>query len=334
MENYFKRILELFAKNDVSPDARAAFQRWIIDEKHAVEKDLALNNLWNQLEEGSRTEVTPQMRRSLKLVYRKIRERQGNSQTRILRFWQAAAAILLVALITTLYFTTAETPVKDDLIEQYVPIAGVTRLTLPDGTEVQMNATTTLLYPQQFTGETRSVYLIGEASFRVAHNEAMPFIVKSNDYQVTALGTAFNMRVYPGDPLLSTTLFSGSVEVRYNNLESARILLPSEQFTYNKNTGEESITRPDLFDVTAWQRGELTFKSATLEEIIAELERKYPVTFVYTANTLKADKYTFRFKSDTPLQLVMEIITEVSGHIKYRIEEDKCYILPLQSQHQ
>ncbi|KUK77915.1 MAG: Sigma factor regulatory protein, FecR/PupR family, partial [Proteiniphilum acetatigenes] len=314
--------------------ARAAFQRWIIDEKHAVEKDLALNNLWNQLEEGSRTEVTPQMRRSLKLVYLKIRERQGNSQTRILRFWQVAAAILLVALVTTLYFTTAETPVKDDLIEQYVPIAGVTHLTLPDGTEVQMNATTTLLYPQQFTGETRSVYLIGEASFRVAHNEAMPFIVKSNDYQVTALGTAFNMRVYPGDPLLSTTLLSGSVEVRYNNLESARILLPSEQFTYNKNTGEESITRPDLFDVTAWQRGELIFKSATLEEIIAELERKYPVTFVYTANTLKADRYTFRFKSDTPLQLVMEIITEVSGHIKYRIEEDKCYILPLQSQHQ
>ncbi len=334
MENYFKRILELFAKKDVSPDARAAFQRWIIDEKHAVEKDMALNNLWNQLEEGSRTEVTPQMRRSLKLVYLKIRERQGNSQTRILRFWQAAAAILLVALVTTLYFTTAETPVKDDLIEQYVPIAGVTRLTLPDGTEVQMNATTTLLYPQQFTGETRSVYLIGEASFRVAHNEAMPFIVKSNDYQVTALGTAFNMRVYPGDPLLTTTLLSGSVEVRYNNLESARILLPSEQFTYNKNTGEESITHPDLFDVTAWQRGELIFKSATLEEIIAELERKYPVTFVYTANTLKADRYTFRFKSDTPLQLVMEIITEVSGHIKYRIEEDKCYILPLQSQHQ
>ncbi|HCC86656.1 MAG TPA: anti-sigma factor [Porphyromonadaceae bacterium] len=334
MENYFKRILELFAKNDVSPDARAAFQRWIIDEKHAVEKDLALNNLWNQLEEGSRTEVTPQMRRSLKLVYLKIRERQGNSQTRILRFWQVAAAILLVALVTTLYFTTAETPVKDDLIEQYVPIAGVTHLTLPDGTEVQMNATTTLLYPQQFTGETRSVYLIGEASFRVAHNEAMPFIVKSNDYQVTALGTAFNMRVYPGDPLLSTTLLSGSVEVRYNNLESARILQPSEQFTYNKNTGEESITRPDLFDVTAWQRGELIFKSATLEEIIAELERKYPVTFVYTANTLKADRYTFRFKSDTPLQLVMEIITEVSGHIRYRIEEDKCYILPLQSQHQ
>lgn len=330
MENYFKRILELFAKNNVSPDARDAFHRWITDEKHAVEKDAALNDMWNHLAEGSRTEVTPQMRRSLKLVYRKISEQQGNTQTRFLHLWRAAAAILLVALVTTIYFTAGEPPVKDDLIEQYVPIAGLTRLTLPDGTEVQMNATTTLLYPQQFTGETRSVYLIGEASFRVAHNEAMPFIVKSNDYQVTALGTEFNMRVYPGDPLLSTTLLSGSVEVRYNNLESARILLPSEQFTYNKNTGEESITRPDLFDVTAWQRGELIFKSATLEEIIAELERKYPVSFVYTANTLKEDKYTFRFKSDTPLHLVMEIIAEVSGHIRYRIEEDKCYILPLQ----
>ena len=58
MENYFKRILELFAKNNVSPDARDAFHRWITDEKHAVEKDAALNDMWNHLAEGSRTEVT------------------------------------------------------------------------------------------------------------------------------------------------------------------------------------------------------------------------------------------------------------------------------------
>lgn len=288
-----------------------------------------MHELWDSLSEGSQKEVTPQTRRSLKVVRKKINMGQGNAGNKFLRLWQVAAAMLLIALISTLYLTQDETPVNADLIEQYVPIGGMTHLILPDGTEVQMNSTTTLLYPQQFNGESRSVYLMGEANFKVARNEEKPFVVKSNDYQVTALGTEFDMKVYPGDPLLSTTLLSGSVEVRYNNMQTSRILQPDEQFSYNRSTEEETISRPDLFDVTAWQRGELVFKAATLEEIIAELERKYPVSFVYTANTLKADRYTFRFKSDTPLQMVMDIITEVSGHIRYRMEDDKCYILPL-----
>ena len=329
MENYFHKIIDLFTKTDVSPSLRNEFYRWITAQEHASEKDNALHELWDSLSEGSQKEVTPQTRRSLKVVLQKIKMGQGYAGNKFLRLWQVAAAILLIALISTLYLTQDEIPVNADLIEQYVPIGGMTHLILPDGTEVQMNSTTTLLYPQQFNGESRSVYLMGEANFKVARNEEKPFVVKSNDYQVTALGTEFDMKVYPGDPLLSTTLLSGSVEVRYNNMQTSRILQPDEQFSYNRSTEEETISRPDLFDVTAWQRGELVFKAATLEEIIAELERKYPVSFVYTANTLKADRYTFRFKSDTPLQMVMDIITEVSGHIRYRMEDDKCYILPL-----
>lgn len=137
------------------------------------------------------------------------------------------------------------------------------------------------------------------------------------------------MKVYPDDTLLTTTLFSGSVEVRFNNMESSLILNPSEQFTYNKRTKEETISRPNLDDVTAWQRGELVFRSATLEEIIPVLERKYPYSFVYTVSTLRNDRYTFRFKENTPLQEIMDIIVEVSGNIKYRIEDNKYYLSPL-----
>ena len=192
-----------------------------------------------------------------------------------------------------------------------------------------MNSTATLLYPERFTGETRSVYLIGEANFKVAKNEKQPFVVKSNDFQATALGTEFNIKAYPGDSALSATLLSGSIEVRFNNMLSALILKPNEHFTYNRYTKEEAISQPDIYDVTAWQRGELVFKSVTLEEIITALERKYPYSFVYTVNALKHDKYTFRFKGDTPFREVMDIIAEVSGNIKYRIENNKCYISPI-----
>lgn len=112
-------------------------------------------------------------------------------------------------------------------------------------------------------------------------------------------------------------------------MESSLILNPSEQFTYNKRTKEETISRPNLDDVTAWQRGELVFRSATLEEIIPVLERKYPYSFVYTVSTLRNDRYTFRFKENTPLQEIMDIIVEVSGNIKYRIEDNKYYLSPL-----
>ena len=328
MENYFNRIIELFVKSDVSPSLQADFYRWLADGKFSNKKVEALHDLWKKMMENREigSETSADTWHSLAAVYKKIKERQYHTHRKLLRFWQISAACLVIAFVTTFYFTHNSKGETADLIEQYVPVAEMGHLTLPDGTEVQMNSTATLLYPKQFTGKSRSVYLIGEANFKVARNEKMPFIVKSNDFQVTALGTEFNIRAYPGDSILSATLLSGSVEVRYNNLKSALTLKPNEQLAYNKFTKNESVHYPDMSEVTAWQRGELVFKSTSLGEIITVLERRYPYSFVYALSSLKEDKYTFRFKENTSLTEVMDIIVRVSGSIKYRIEDDKCYI--------
>lgn len=326
MENYFKKIIDLFTQSDVSTSLQDEFHRWLTGEKFSREKENALRDLWNHTEESTLTEMSNQTRQSMDDVFKKIRERQRTVNVKRLRFWQISAAILLIALLSTLYFLPNKTPANNHLIEQYTSIAEKTHLTLPDGTEVQLNSTAILLYPSQFSGDSRGVYLIGEANFKVAENAAQPFIVRSNDYQVTALGTEFNMKSYPNDPILSTTLLSGSVEVLFNNLEEAVILKPNEQFTFNRQTKEESITHPDMEDVTAWQRGELVFKSASLEEIIAVLERKYAYSFIYSPTNVRDEKYTLRFKDTAPLEEIMEIIAEVSGDIEYQIENNKCYI--------
>ncbi|MDR2815960.1 MAG: FecR domain-containing protein, partial [Proteiniphilum sp.] len=302
MEDYFKKIIELFVRSDVSTSSQNEFYRWLTGDKFSLEKEKALRGLWDAMPENKPAEVSPETQQSLKDVYKKIERCQRKTGIRPLRFWQISAACLLVALISTFYIVSNSTPANIDLIELYVPTAEITHLTLPDGTQVQMNSNATLLYPEQFTGESRSVYLIGEANFKVAKNEKQPFIVKSNDFQVTALGTEFNMQVYPNDSILSTTLLKGSVEVRFNNLATAQVLKPSEQLTYNKYTKKETISHPNIEDVTAWQRGELVFRSVTLKEIFTVLERKYPYTFVYSLNTLKDDKYMFCFKNKTSLQ--------------------------------
>jgi ferric-dicitrate binding protein FerR (iron transport regulator) len=330
MEDYFKKIIELFTESNVSTSSKDEFHRWLTGDKFFQEKERALRDVWNTMPENGLAEVSPNTRRSLKDVYKKIRRRRRRKiSIGILRLWQVSAACLLIALLSTFYIFSDNTPATIDLVELYVPTAEISHLTLPDGTRVQMNSNATLLYPEQFTGESRCVYLMGEANFKIAKNEKQPFIVKSNDFQVTALGTEFNLQVYPNESTISTTLLSGCVEVRFNNQSTAQVLRPNEQLTYNKHTKEGTISRPDINDVTAWQRGELVFKSVTLHDIFKVLERKYPYSFVYALNTLEDDKYMFRFKDKTSIQEVMDIIVEVSGNIRYKIEGDKCCISPL-----
>ena len=184
-------------------------------------------------------------------------------------------------------------------------------ITLPDGTQVLINSQSTLLYPQQFKGDTRCVYLVGEAGFKVKRDEEHPFIVKSSDFQVTALGTEFNVTAYPDEEEVTATLISGKVLVEYNNQQGQEILKPNEQLAYNKRTRSGNV---------------LVFRSMTLEEIFTRLERKYPYTFVYSFRSLKEDRFNLTFGQNASMEEVMDIIARVTGNLDYKIVGDKCYI--------
>lgn len=246
---------------------------------------------------------------------------------RPIHIWQAVAAVLFIVAASSVYLSTIGKDTEANLIQQYIPTAEIRTLTLPDGTQVQLNSQSTLLYPQNFTGKDRSVFLIGEANFKVKPDKRHPFIVKSNDFQVTALGTEFNVSAYPENPVLAATLISGSVLVEYNDLKSQVILKPNEQLAYNKDTRRHCLDNPDMKEVTAWQRGELVFREMSVKDIITVLERKYPYTFEYQLKNLKEDKYSFRFKDRAPLSEVMDIIVSVVGQMDYKIKGDHCYLI-------
>lgn len=245
-----------------------------------------------------------------------------------LRFWQTAAAVLFIISLSSIYFyATRSNQTSSDLIEHYVPTAELRSLTLPDGSEVQLNSQSVLLYPKTFSGKNRNVYLVGEANFKVKHDAEKPFIVKSSDFQVTVLGTEFDVYAYPEDSVVRATVLSGKVKVECNNLQSDFVLSPNEQLVYNKNSKQHQLNNPDMQNVTAWQRGELVFRGTTLKEIITVLQRKYPVAFSCNLTALKNDTYTFRFKDNASLSEVMEIIVKVVGDIHYQIENDTCSIV-------
>lgn len=310
MKNYFQKIVTLFTKNDYPESTQQEFYRWLVEDEHTAQKEDALKSLWNEAVEHA----APLVRKEQRI--------------RPLRIWQAAAAVFFLLAASSLYLSTIGKDAEPNLLQQYIPTAELRSLTLPDGTQVQLNSQSTLLYPQEFTGKDRSVFLIGEANFKVKPDKKHPFIVKSNDFQVTALGTEFNVSAYPENEEIAATLISGSVLVEYNNLSSQMILKPSQQLAYHKNTRHHSLSTPDMMDITAWQRGELVFREMSIKDIITVLERKYPYSFEYQLKNLKEDKYSFRFKDKATLPEVMDVIVNVVGQMDYKIKEDRCYLIP------
>lgn len=325
MKNYIQQLIEQFGHNDYSPATQKKVQRWLADDEHAEEKREALNKLWEQAGEQ---EMPRGMQQSIRRMQQNLgMQPEADNKKRIQLFiWRAAAIFLLAVSSISIYLVLEKDRPQKDLLECYIPTADIRELTLPDGTCVMLNSKSTLLYPEEFTGDTRSVYLVGEANFKVKPDKRHPFIVKANDFQVTALGTEFNINAYPENNELIATLLEGSVKVDFNNLMSNVILKPNEQLAYDKKTKKGSLHLPEMEDVTAWQRGELVFSNMYLEDIFTNLERKFPYTLVYSPNSLKENTYSFRFQKEVTLEEVMRIITQVVGDIQYVIKGNKCYI--------
>lgn len=324
MKNYFQKIFSLFVGYEYSKQTNQLFYRWLADGKHENEKDEAL---WNIYLEARREGNTPDLDKSLEQWRKNCNIIPIPSQKKsFMRIWQSAAAVLLMVSISLGYLLYTMDKNESDLVQLFIPTSQMKTIILPDGSQVQMNSMSTLLYPQQFTGKNRSVFLIGEANFKVKSNKKKPFIVKTNDFQVTALGTEFNVAAYAGETNVYATLIEGSVLVEYDNLTKKKVLLPNEQLSYNKDSRQATLNYPQMEDVTAWQRGELVFRQMSLPDIITILERKYDYQFIYSLHSLKKDRYSFQFRKHAPLSDVMDVIVDVAGGLSFKIQGDKCYI--------
>lgn len=327
MKNYFQKILTLFTRSEYPKSTQQEFYRWLVDKEHTSEKEDALLTLWQEALQQKIVSNTHQSYEQLR-KNANIPSIRKERRIRPVHIWQAVAAVFFLLAASSIYLSTIGKDATPDLLQQYIPTAETRTLILPDGTEVQLNSQSTLLYPQEFTGKDRSVFLLGEANFKVKPDKKHPFIVKSNDFQVTALGTEFNVSAYPENAITAATLISGSVLVEYNNLNSQVILSPNEQLAYNRHTRFHCLNNPDMMDVTAWQRGELVFREMNIQDIITILERKYSYTFEYQLKNIKEDKYSFRFKEQATLSEVMDVIVNVVGQMDYKIKGKRCYLIP------
>ena len=207
-----------------------------------------------------------------------------NSTQYLSSFWKVAAAIML--LITGFYVLVENK-------EKNAPIAEVTQVEqivkenpdgqkssfiLPDGTLVKLNAGSCLSFPKQFKAGLRLVELIGEAFFEVKHDPVNPFVVRTSDLDVTALGTSFDVKAYNDDPMVKVVLTGGKVAIRdFRETKDSLVLVPGQKAQLIKETKEIQLSEFESDLDLGWKEDKIVFRSANLETFIKEVQRWYGV---------------------------------------------------------
>ncbi|MEG1543744.1 MAG: DUF4974 domain-containing protein [Tannerellaceae bacterium] len=238
-----------------------------------------------------------------------------------------AAVLVGVCLSITATYLLRETP-PELLANNYKLVTDKgekTYMELPDGTRVWLNSCTTIEYATSYGSANRDLYLNGEAYFEVAKNTKLPFVVKANGVDVTAVGTAFNVSAYKEDTKLVTTLFSGKVAVQ-PTLTGQSILLNANQVAiYYKDKNRIETIPYDSRLFAQWRGGVLAFDMMYLRDITHLLERNFDVVFCYENQRIKRLRFSGSFRNNETLPEILKVI-KTNTAINYQIVKDTVII--------
>lgn len=173
-------------------------------------------------------------------------------------------------------------PAKVEYNTMTTPKARQFSLVLPDGTQVWLNAASSITYPTAFVGNERKVKITGEVYFEVAHNPSMPFIVSREATTVTVLGTHFNVNAYSDEPDMKVTLLEGSVRIHSEaGSRKSEVIQPGQQVIAKINGELSIVNNVDVEQVMAWKNGVFMMNKADIATIMRQIARWYNVDIVY-----------------------------------------------------
>jgi ferric-dicitrate binding protein FerR (iron transport regulator) len=180
---------------------------------------------------------------------------------------------------------------------------------LPDGTEVELNASSRLTYYKSSLSDVMEVTLQGEAFFRV-QPRVTGFTVTTENARVEVLGTAFNLNARRG----KTALTVERGRVAFESLMTSNRVVLHQAETSTVAAGKPSMPRAaDLEGVLAWRKGELVFKRAPLEEVFEELERQFDTKIQVEPKDYQRLTYTASFSQGQSVEEVLQKICLAFG---------------------
>jgi len=308
----FEELIKWVEKNGQNKDGRS----WSFDHWEKFEPEL------KKEDKKKYSALLDKIHHEINLRHRESEDCKTITLSEVTKWLSRAAAILFIPLLGVVFYLLSNNKVQIDeyadltvdSLEVIAPIGSRTVVQLSDGTEVNLNYGSTIKYPRKFSGNTREITLSGEGYFDVSHNPVQPFIVKTGRLNIKALGTEFNVRSYPCDDIVYTTLVEGKVLIEEtlssNKTKSLGTMVPGQHVAYNLNSGKITSLKGNIYKYIAWKEGKLVFDNESITEVAETLERMFNVE-ITVADDAKYLTYTVTFFND-PLYLILDLMTETT----------------------
>jgi ferric-dicitrate binding protein FerR (iron transport regulator) len=238
----------------------------------------------------------------------------------------AAAALVVLSLGLNLYWFIGHRNTSTSWVEYSTKNGEIRKITLPDGSTVTLNSESILLCQNKFEKNARNVFLMGEAFFHVTKNPEAPFSVNTSEMTVRVLGTSFNVSSYANDPVISTSLEEGKVQIFTKEKPSEPVVLkPQDEALLERASGEITVNNQQKL-IAPWREGRLRFHDNELLAITHQLERKFDCTFIF----VDQDAETLRFTGDFENESLDEILELLNKAHSFKLKKSgKRYVISL-----
>ncbi len=242
-------------------------------------------------------------------------------------FLKVAASLLAIAVCAGAVFYFSHQNKNTFLAENQHSLKNSVKTTkeehrliaLSDGSKVWINSNSELAYAPAFNDQTREVTLHGEAFFDIRHDPHKPFIIKTGNVKTTVLGTAFNIRAFPGENVVTVTVARGKVRVEGKNNEGGTIT-ENQQLILSLRSEQPKEQEVDAGAVSQWTKDDLILDDVTLGEVEEILEARYLIDIRFDNELLRTCRFTSTFFQNASLDQVLTAICLVNGAV-YDIQD-------------
>jgi len=356
------QLILKFLIGNITKEEEQLIIRWVYQSEENRELFVKLKASW--MATAKPKENNPvNTQKALTELNKKLGLEENNSSRRLFisyQFWKIAAILIIMFSVGSLvtYISMKKNSVVDkecSPIFVYTPKGSKAMTLLPDGTQVWLNAGSNISYDASSYGKlTRKVTLIGEGFFKVVSNAKVPFIVNAKYVSIKALGTEFDVKAYPEENIVETTLIRGIVDIEGNDknkkpfkitmnpkqkvtvfagvatLDTTILSNPSRKMILEelKNTKLVTISpnlpsKPIINDIlktdliTSWKDNRWVFEGETIGNLSILLERRYNVKINIASEELKLYKFTGTFENET-IEQIMQVL-QITAPLKYKI---------------
>ncbi len=359
--NGLKVTIISFLEGTLTQSQADELTEWLQEDKYNKELFRQVEEMWHASRIITNTE--PDIKDGLRRMREKITERNiRRLPAKEVRFnihslVLIAASILILITLTIsgfiIYSGRSKPGVKNTaMVEAIVPRGSRSAIILPDSTTVWLNSDTRLRYSTDYNLTHRTIYLDGEAYFKVSKNANLLFQVNTSEIKITALGTAFNVKAYRDEGTIETTLEEGEVSIDLINPEKKEkametiLLKPKQTAVYKKQEGNISLKEnknnniskvmvpkkqdvlyvqvnevPDTKLYTSWKDPKWIFRNEKLSSLVPKLERRYNVKIQIVDKPVEEYTFTGALLEESIEQVLAAI--QLTSPIRYEINSQE-----------